>query len=309
MVVGRGELARGAVPHQVSAPSAADHSSAHSAQSSAQSSARARDAERLRLAELHDSMASLHASRGQWQVAYQHLRTALDLMVSAPEAPTAIPEQLRHEVDRLRKEHAEARELSLRDSLTATYNRRYLDENLAGVLAATDAPAAVAIVDLDFFKHVNDTHGHLLGDRVLQRVVDVLQHGLPDGAFCARYGGEEFVLVLPFVQQAEAVAICEAARAQVERYPWSQLAAGLHVTVSIGVEHRDNEDGGSSEPNMRRVEDMLVGADQLLYTAKQAGRNAVAYRHADGVALAGAASARRIGHLAGGPLRASRPAS
>ena len=131
-----------------------------------------------------------------------------------------MPEQFRQEVARLRREHAEAREQSIRDSLTASYNRRYLDQRL---LEAVDPRGefAVALVDLDLFKRVNDTFGHLVGDRVLQQVVELLQVGLPEGAFCARYGGEEFVLMLPGLEGAAAWAVAEAARARVEQYPWS----------------------------------------------------------------------------------------
>ncbi|MGW1680377.1 GGDEF domain-containing protein [Saccharopolyspora sp. NPDC002376] len=248
------------------------------------------------MAELHESIASLLAARGQWRQAYHHLRSALDARSSVPR----VPEQLRHEVNRLRREHAEAREQSLRDSLTASYNRRYLDERLADLLtehAGADAGLAVALVDLDWFKQVNDTYGHLLGDQVLQRVVDLLQKSLPSGAFCARYGGEEFVLVLPDVDPAEAVAVCETARSLVERFPWSQMAPGLRVTVSVGVAHEHTDAG----PAPVSAEQQLISADALLYAAKQAGRNAVAHRIGSDVRLAGIAAERRGTH----PRRAS----
>ena len=180
------------------------------------------------------------------------------------------------ELDRLRREHAEARELSRRDSLTATYNRRYLDECLATLLDQPVDPAvrtvglSVALVDIDHFKLVNDTYGHLLGDRVLQRLVGVLGSGLPGGAFCARFGGEEFALVLPGHGYAESVEVCEVARDRVARHPRDELADGLHVTVSAGVAHCV---GWPTE-----VERLVGEADVLLYTAKQAGRNAVAFR-------------------------------
>ncbi|HEV2780073.1 MAG TPA: GGDEF domain-containing protein [Actinophytocola sp.] len=247
------------------------------------------------LIQLHQSIAALLADRGEWRQAYEHARHALDIISAeraVPEAPPAVPEQFREEVARLRREHAEAREQAIRDALTASYNRRYLDQRLVALVEQRGACAdglAVALVDLDWFKQVNDTYGHQIGDRVLQRVVELLQDGLPAPAFCARYGGEEFVLVIPGVDGPAAVAVAEAARARVEHHPWSSIALGLRVTVSIGLAYEppaDQRPGATPEAQLRH-------ADRLLYAAKQAGRNAVAY-HLDGeTRLAGDASGRR----------------
>ncbi|RZS44912.1 diguanylate cyclase (GGDEF)-like protein [Herbihabitans rhizosphaerae] len=252
-----------------------------------------RHADTANLVQLHESIATLLASRGQWRQAYQHLRSALDLVCADRTEPPQIPEQFRREVDRLRREHAEAREQSMRDSLTASYNRRYLDQRLVALLTEQDVPSnglALALVDLDWFKQVNDTFGHLIGDRVLQRVVELLQDGLPDGAFCARYGGEEFVLVLPGIDKDTAIAVAEAARGRVERHTWSQVAPELHVTVSIGLAH---EPPVEARHQRAHPEQQLREADGLLYTAKQSGRNAVAYLDGSRPMLAGAAAARR----------------
>jgi two-component system cell cycle response regulator len=235
----------------------------------------------------HEAIAAMLAADGQWRRAYEHLRVALDLhraeAIKAQRAPVTVPEQLRHEVARLRREHAEAREESFRDSLTASYNRRYLSQRLVTPLAGL----GVALVDLDWFKQINDTFGHVLGDRVLQRVVELLCAGLPNGAFCARYGGEEFVLVLPNTDSDTAVAIAEDARSRIERYPWDDLAPGLRVTISAGVAH----DGPAT--GVADAEQKLLLADTLLYAAKQSGRNAVAYSSHGRVHLAGTAAARR----------------
>ncbi|ATE57652.1 MULTISPECIES: GGDEF domain-containing protein [Actinosynnema] len=247
------------------------------------------------LVQLHESIATLLASRGQWRQAYQHLRSAFDLVHAGREEQPKVPEQLRREVDRLRREHAEAREQSLRDSLTDSYNRRYLDERLVALVAergATTGGLAIALIDLDWFKQVNDTFGHLLGDRVLQRVVELLQAELPEQGFCARYGGEEFVIVLPDVDVASAIQITEAARMRVERHAWASLAPGLRVTVSIGLAYEPPAAETPSRPPVA-PEQQLLRADSLLYTAKQSGRNAVAYREGGRVRLAGAASGRR----------------
>lgn len=236
------------------------------------------------LVELHQSIADLLASRGQWRQAYEHLRHALTLATA--ESSPRVPEQFRLEVARLRREHAEAREQSIRDALTASYNRRYLDQKL---LEEIDGGGlAVALVDLDWFKRVNDTFGHLVGDRVLQQVVELLQVALPEGGFCARYGGEEFVLMLPGVDFATAVAVAEEARARIERFPWSRIVRGLRVTVSIGVAHQPAAGRALTQP-----EQQLRHADGLLYTAKQSGRNAVAYRVGSEVRLSGAPNRRQ----------------
>lgn len=242
------------------------------------------------LAETHESVAELLAAGGRWEQAYQHLRAALECYRVERADPVRVPEQLRREVDRLRQEHAEAREQSLRDSLTASYNRRYLDQRLVGLLtdqAHEPAGLAVALMDLDWFKQVNDTFGHPLGDQVLQLVVQLLCAELPAAAFCARYGGEEFALVMPGLPADVAVEVCEAARARVERYPWHELATRLRVTVSGGVAHEGAQTAGTDAGHQLRC------ADTLLYAAKQSGRNAVAYREQGRVCLAGAAGARR----------------
>jgi diguanylate cyclase (GGDEF)-like protein len=223
------------------------------------------------------------AAAGRWEEAYEHLRVAVrSLQGSAAPAD---------ELDRLRREHAEAREQSRRDSLTASYNRRYLDERLVAMLADPASRGAagisVALVDVDHFKQVNDGFGHQFGDRVLQRIVDELAASLPPEAFCARYGGEEFALVLPRHELVDAVRVCEAARNRIARYRWDQLAGGLRVTVSAGVTHSA---GPVTDPGG------LIGtADTLLYAAKDSGRNAVAFRDARTglVRLAGPAGGRR----------------
>jgi diguanylate cyclase (GGDEF)-like protein len=228
----------------------------------------------------HTAIAEELAEAGRWEQAYQHLRSAVRLLHGQ-----RVPDEL----DRLRREHAEAREQSRRDALTATYNRRYLDERLVTLLEDQSGTVGicVALVDVDHFKQVNDTYGHPFGDRVLQRLVTELDAGLPEGAFCARYGGEEFALVFPGRDLADVVRICEGARHRIDRHPWQELHRDLRVTVSIGVAHTSGPVSG--------LERLVGTADTLLYGAKHAGRNAVAYRDArtGTVCLAGPAAGRR----------------
>jgi diguanylate cyclase (GGDEF)-like protein len=227
------------------------------------------------------------ARLGCWEDAYHRLHSAVELLDRDTTHSTHL------ELTRLRREHEVIREQARRDFLTASYNRRYLDDRLSTLLddpAVARSGMALAMVDIDHFKKVNDHYGHPFGDRVLQRVVSeldaVLAADSADGAFCARYGGEEFALVLPGYEPSDAVEVCERARLRIDRHGWLELAPALRVTVSVGVAHTVAE-----PPD---VEQLLVGADVLLYAAKGAGRNAVAYRQESGaVALAGPASARR----------------
>lgn len=252
-------------------------------------SGRTTDDDRTDQARAHEAAAEVLADRGDWRSAYHHLKAAVSLVRDERTLPAGVPDQLRVEVDRLRRERAEAREQSRRDSLTATWNRRYLDERLGTLRDGSHGAACVALADVDHFKEVNDTHGHALGDEVLRRLVDLMSEGLPEDGFCARYGGEEFALVLPGMEPAQAVRVCEEARARVDAHPWHEIAEDLRVTVSVGVACLDGADGVTSRSPG------LDAADALLYVAKRAGRNAVAYRDAaDGeVRLAGAAGGRR----------------
>lgn len=242
-------------------------------------------------ARAHEAAAEVLADRGEWRRAYQHLRAAMALVHLGDTPPVHVPEQLRREVDRLRRERAEAREQSRRDSLTATWNRRYLDERLSTLRDGGAEAVCVALVDVDHFKAVNDTYGHAVGDSVLRTLVTLMREGIdgpaPD-AFCARYGGEEFALVLSGATPDDAVATCEGIRARVEDHDWTAIAPDLRVTVSVGVGCLETATEGDPTPAA------LERVDELLYVAKRTGRNAVAFRDdTDRVRLAGPAAGRR----------------
>jgi diguanylate cyclase (GGDEF)-like protein len=243
-------------------------------------------------ARAHEAAAEVLADRGEWRRAYQHLRAAMTLVHLGETPPVHVPEQLRREVDRLRRERAEAREQSRRDSLTATWNRRYLDERLSTLRDESAGSVCVALVDVDHFKLVNDTYGHAVGDSVLRTLVTLMRDGIADPApdgFCARYGGEEFALVLSGSGPDDAVATCERIRARVEDHDWTTIAPDLRVTVSAGVGCLEvtASDDDPTPTALDRV-------DELLYVAKRTGRNAVAFRDGAGrVRLAGPASGRR----------------
>ena len=131
----------------------------------------------------------------------------------------------------------------------------------------TSSPLAVALLDLDRFKQINDTYGHLMGDDVLRSIADAMTGVLRKYDLAGRFGGEEFVMLLPQTRAVDALRIAERVRAHIARLPI--LASGgepVTVTVSIGVAALD---AGSS----RELTELLAAADAALYRAKRSGKN------------------------------------
>jgi two-component system cell cycle response regulator len=155
--------------------------------------------------------------------------------------------------------------LSLTDNLTGTFNRRYL--NTHGIKIASDPdslPMSVMILDIDHFKAVNDTHGHMSGDKVLVNVGQTLRQNVPQDAITIRYGGEEFCILLPVVELQQAQSIAETLRNKVKAIDTD----GIFVTLSIGVSEIKQQ--GKSD-----LETALNKADVALYSAKKNGRDQV----------------------------------
>jgi diguanylate cyclase len=151
---------------------------------------------------------------------------------------------------------------SLEDPLTGLANRRGLDR----LLAAADRPYAVLLLDVDHFKLVNDGFSHQVGDAVLRELGGLLRQVCRPADVAARYGGEEFAVVLDALDEPGAAVVAERIRATVERHDWTVVAAGLYVTVSVGVA-AGRPDGDAAV--------VLDVADRRLYAAKRDGRNRV----------------------------------
>ena len=163
-------------------------------------------------------------------------------------------------------------ELTVRDPLTRAYNRRFLMQHLHSELAFSARQSmslALLLVDIDHFKHVNDTHGHAVGDVVLQLVASTLQRLLrPYDALC-RYGGEEFVVVARDTSLRNAEILAQRIRRQIEALRFDVEGESGSVTVSIGVTAVRPEPGNDSS------DALLMAVDNALYEAKEAGRNRV----------------------------------
>ncbi|MEV0458476.1 bifunctional diguanylate cyclase/phosphohydrolase [Catellatospora methionotrophica] len=166
------------------------------------------------------------------------------------------------------------RTAAITDALTGLYNRRYFEEMLAAEAdpARRRGPLSVVLVDLDHFKTVNDTHGHLVGDAVLTAVGDRLRRSLRSGDLLCRYGGEEFVCLLPRTGGPAAWDLAERLRVGLRAtpIPVPGVAEPLPMTASFGVACADPAD-----PRGLGVDELVDTADRALYRAKAQGRDRV----------------------------------
>ena len=159
------------------------------------------------------------------------------------------------------------RALAMTDELTGAPNRRAVLAHLAEQLERGDGQVcSILIIDIDYFKSINDLHGHPVGDVTLQHFTTKLRNAVTEPAFFGRLGGEEFVVVLPDTGLQDSHLIAEQIRMLVPSIDLSRWLGGRRITVSIGVTASTAAD---------TVSTMLRRADAALYTAKHAGRNCV----------------------------------
>jgi diguanylate cyclase (GGDEF)-like protein len=162
-------------------------------------------------------------------------------------------------------------ESATRDPLTRCYNKSCFLERLPGEFAFAkrhDKPLSLAMLDLDRFKKINDSYGHLAGDFVLRKLGSVLQEKLCADDFLARYGGEEFALIMRETPKRNALQTAERLRKLVETTTFKHEGRKIGVTVSIGVSTWPDD-------NIDSVRKLIKTADSNLYTAKRKGRNTV----------------------------------
>ena len=170
------------------------------------------------------------------------------------------------------KYHEEFFRLTAIDGLTQAYSKRFLLETLDREFHRAIRHSrllSLAMLDIDHFKQINDTHGHLAGDYILREMSGIILHHIRREDVFARYGGEEFALVLPETDRDHAVQISEKLRQLIEDYRFSFRGKDIPVTVSFGVAVAEGQDNGES------MQDFIACADAKLYEAKQTGRNRV----------------------------------
>ncbi len=167
--------------------------------------------------------------------------------------------------------HQDLQDMALRDPLTGILNRRALGEPLTRELKSGlrySAPACLMILDLDYFKTVNDRLGHMAGDLVLRELAALMTDTVRDVDIVGRYGGEEFAIILPHTSIRQAHTLAERLRTQIESHAFAVEDGIVRLTTSIGIADVCN-------PAIASVEDWVNAADSALYEAKAQGRNRV----------------------------------
>lgn len=166
--------------------------------------------------------------------------------------------------------HEEIYRLTTVDGLTQISNKRFFMETLEREIARAhryQRALSLVMFDLDHFKNINDTYGHLAGDYVLKHLASAVRQKIRREDLFARYGGEEFAIVLPEIPLAAALSFAEKVRQVVEEKEFRFESAAIEVTISVGV--------AASSEQTKDVDTLIKLADELLYAAKAAGRNQV----------------------------------
>ena len=176
--------------------------------------------------------------------------------------------------EKVKVKNRELEFLATHDPLTGLLNRRSMEEQFRNTFIMAqgrDAFLSCIMCDIDFFKSINDNHGHAVGDLVIKKVAAILKENSRELDLVGRYGGEEFCIVLPGLDLLKAANVAERMRIAVEQ----ESVSGVSVTMSFGVSMRTNETEGPEE--------LTNEADKVLYTAKETGRNRVVCKDGEGV--------------------------
>lgn len=174
--------------------------------------------------------------------------------------------------------------LGLIDNLTGVNNRRFFEQRLKEETARvrrSQVPISCLFVDVDYFKQINDTHGHVTGDHVLRHIAHIVREQVRTIDIVARYGGEEFTVILLQTNSARAIEIAERIRNRIERQPYlKDDGEAINLTASIGVNTLLPED--CTDDLAKTAKQFIERADEALYAAKNTGRNkVVCYKSAE----------------------------
>jgi two-component system cell cycle response regulator len=216
----------------------------------------------------------------------------VDDVIPYPSTDTAI----KHRIDRafkmhmleqrfseLSREKEQLTELAATDGLTKLFNRRYFNDRIGKEFARIKrhgGQLGCVMIDIDHFKNVNDTYGHLTGDRILRELAQIITMAIRESDTAARYGGEEFVLLLPETSLEATGKVAEKIRKRVADYNFNdpsdlETPGPEHLTISLGA-------AGYPHPKVSTPQEMVSLADHSLYHAKENGRNRVEIAKSEG---------------------------
>ncbi|WP_449599405.1 histidine kinase N-terminal 7TM domain-containing diguanylate cyclase [Paenibacillus sp. Marseille-Q9583] len=172
------------------------------------------------------------------------------------------------------------KQMAITDSLTGCYNRHYLTQYLEQEIIENmilKQPFAIILLDIDFFKTVNDNYGHLVGDVVICSTVEVIKQSLRETDILARYGGEEFIVYLPNTNHTQANLWAEHIKFMIEanKVHVDEVAHSVSITVSMGLLSINNFAEQYAESPTNQLNDLFESVDKALYQAKNAGRNQI----------------------------------
>lgn len=168
--------------------------------------------------------------------------------------------------------YTKTKELSITDALTGLHNRRHFEQTADREFlraARYKSDLTFAVIDIDFFKHINDTYGHLCGDKILKEVAFLINDSFRKTDMVFRYGGEEFVIILTETNETDAQIPLERLREKIENNAFKFKTETLKVTVSIGF--------SSAVEASEDATELFSFADKALYKAKENGRNQIQY--------------------------------
>jgi diguanylate cyclase (GGDEF)-like protein len=174
----------------------------------------------------------------------------------------------------LRSANEALRRLAFRDGLTGLYNHRSFQEMLEKELSRAQRykrQLSLVMLDIDHFKKINDTYGHLQGDLVLKVIASKLESSLRKSSFVARYGGEEFALILPEADGSSAMVVAERCRRAVEQMTIQVGNHTIRATISVGATTY------SPEMHVKDKTQLIEAADRALYNSKKTGRNKISF--------------------------------
>jgi diguanylate cyclase (GGDEF)-like protein len=176
--------------------------------------------------------------------------------------------QLRVQLDEINRLQSILHEQAIRDALTQLHNRRYMAEHLPTLLLNAQRaghPLTVAMLDLDHFKHINDTYGHVVGDEVLKHIAGFIRSHIGKTVSAYRYGGEEFLLVFPRLNAEQTLVLLQGWQKQSQAFALKHGELEISLTFSVGI--------AAYPTHGTDIDALVAAADRALYKAKTNGRN------------------------------------